>query len=193
MFRTVFACATAALLIGTMPARADLAKLSATFDSMLQNTVFTVTNDSTAAEAVALTTSLGPTTFIGLPNLAAGASETYVFSQIAGGFENDPASAGLPDTTSYALLIGPNGGPLVDSSAAFSPVANLTGGDVDFLGNNCNGFSGGPGTFSGTCGGTDALSGIVATVPEPSALTLLLPGLAMLGVALRLGKGAARS
>ena len=105
--------------------------------------------------------------------------------------ENDPASAGLPDTTTYTLLVGLNNASPTLSSNVFSPLSNLTGGDVDFLGTNCNGFAGGSGNVSGTCGGTDALSGLVATVPnpqtvpEPQTLALLVSGIAILGMARR--------
>ena len=186
MTRSIAGAVLASALLGAPLARADVAQLSATFDSTLQNTVFTVTNDSTVSEAVRLVTSLGPTTTVNLPNLLADSSETYTFSQISGGFENDPASAGIPDTTTYQLQVGLNNGPITLSSAAFSPISNLTGGDVDFLGNNCNGFAGGLGTFGGTCGVTDALVGVVASVslpvPEPRSLTVLASGLAALGL-----------
>ena len=183
------AAAVLAMFAGIPLARADVAQLSATFDSTLQNTVFTISNDSGASEAVRLITSLGPLTTVDLPNLGAGLSEQYSFSLSPGGFTTDPASANIPDTTTYQLQIGLNNGPLTLSSAFFSPISNLTGGDVDFLGNNCNGFPGGPGTYSGTCGGTDALSGVVASVslsvPEPRSFSLLVPGLLMLVFAAR--------
>ncbi len=191
ILRSSIAVAFGALLLSAPLAHADVAKLSATYDGFLENTVFTITNDSAVSEAVRLTTSLGPTTQVSLPNLATGASETYSFSQISGGFENDPASAGLPDTTTYTLLVGLNNASPTLSSNVFSPLSNLTGGDVDFLGTNCNGFAGGSGNASGTCGGTDALSGLVATVPnpqtvpEPQTLALLVSGVAILGMARR--------
>ena len=171
---TCLALCTAA--ITAAPARADVAQLSATYDSSLEDTVFTITNDSATSEKVTLRTSLGPTLSVFLPNLAAGASETYTFNAINGGFITDPQSAGVADTTTYSLLIGLNNGPTVLSSGFFSPISNLTGTDVDFLGNQCQGFGGAP------CGTTYALSGVVASVPEPVSASLLLAGLGGLGL-----------
>ena len=184
MKRSLLAVAACGL-IASAPARADIATLSATFDGFLQNTVFTVTNTSTVSESVELLTNLGANPAVTLPTLAAGLHETYSFNRISGGFENDPASAGIPDTTTYTLLVGLANAPPSLASNVFSPVSNLTGGVVDFLGNNCNGFSGGAGNNGGTCGGTIALSGVVASVPtpavpEPGTLALLASGAALL-------------
>lgn len=175
------ACASCVALLLSAPARADLAKLSATYDGLLENTVFTITNDSTVSEAVKLLTSLGGTQ-VTLPNLGAGTSETYSFNQISGGFINDPVSAGVPDTTTYTLLVGLSNATPTLSSGPFSPLSNLTGQDVDFLGNQCNGIPG------GSCGTTIALSGVVASVaepvatPEPASTGMLLAGLTGLGL-----------
>ena len=181
--------ATAFVLLlcsGSLPAHADVARLSATYDSFLENAVFTITNDSASAETVMLGTSLGPSTGVTLPGtLAAGASEQYAFSAPNGGFLPDPQGEGVPDTTTYDLVVGFGNGLPAVASAAFSPLSNQTGGDVDFLGNQCQGFAG------GACGATIALSGLVASgaepvpVPEPLTVSIFVLGLAGLGLAVR--------
>ena len=193
MVRALYTATLVAALAATAPAHAAVATLSATYDSFLQDTVFTVTNTGTVSEAVRLTTSLASPTSETLANLAVGMSETYTFNAQRGGFIDNPASAGIPDTTTYALLIGLNNATPTLSSGAFSPISNLTGSDVDFLGNQCNGFSG-PGNNGGTCGGagsTYLLSGTVAAVnaptavPEPLSITIMLVGMAGLTLAIR--------
>ena len=185
MARVLYAAAFLAALAAAAPARATtLATLSATYDTFLEDTVFTITNTSGVSEAVTLTTSLGPITTKVLPNLGAGLSEQYAFNAVNGGFITDPQSAGVADSTSYALLVGLSNAAPTLSSGAFSPLSNLTGGDVDFLGNQCQGFPGAP------CGTTIALSGLVASVqtpavPEPFSITLMLAGLTSLGLVLR--------
>ena len=184
MLRPAATAFVLALCFGSLPAHADVARLSATYDSFLENAVFTITNDSASAETVMLGTSLGPSTGVTLPGtLAAGASEQYAFGAPNGGFLPDPQGEGVPDTTTYDLVVGFGNGLPTAASPAFSPLSNQTGGDVDFLGNQCQGFAG------GACGTTIALSGLVASVaqpvPEPLTLSIFVLGLAGLGLAVR--------
>ena len=161
--------ALAALIGSALPADAGIiSTLSATYSSAVNNTSFTITNTSGVTENdVTISTSLAGSALspnpIDLGNLAAGASLTYSFANIDGGFVVDPFDSGVPDTTTYQYALTIDGETL--TSQLFDPPNNLSGADVDFLGNDCQGFAGG-------C--PVALSGIVAdiAVPEPQPLSL---------------------
>jgi hypothetical protein len=137
--------------------------LSATYDSFLDNTIFTITNNSTATETdVTLITNVGPTFTVSLDDLLAGGTDVYAFNAPNGGFEADPAGNGLPDNTLFELSLVQNG--VTIDSGWFSTANNLTGSYVDFLGNTCFGYA---------AGCPVAISGVVAEVPEPSSTALL--------------------
>jgi hypothetical protein len=172
--------ALAALIGGAAPANAGIiSTLSATYSSVFNNTSFTITNTSGVTETdIKISTSLAGSALspnpIDLGSLAPGASLVYSFANADGGFVVDPFDSGLPDTTTYQYSVGFGGETL--TSQVFDPLANLTGGDVDFLGNACQGFAQG-------C--PVATSGIVAdvAVPEPrplAVLTAVLPVLWLL-------------
>jgi hypothetical protein len=169
--------ALAALIGGALPADAGIiSTLSATYSSAFNNTSFTITNTSGVTENdVTISTSLAGSALspnpIDLGSLAAGASLTYSFANIDGGFVVDPFDSGVPDTTTYQYALTIDGETL--TSQVFDPPNNLSGADVDFLGNDCQGFAGG-------C--PVALSGIVAdiAVPEPQPLSLFTSALPVL-------------
>jgi hypothetical protein len=169
---------TAAMLVGAaLPARAGvISTLEATYDGIKFNTFFTFANTGAVTETdVTISTSLAGVlspSSIDLGDLLPGHSTTYAFNGIDGGFLVDPVEAGVPDTTTYQYSLGFEGSTL--HSNVFGPPDNLTGGDVDFLGNDCRGF--------GPC--SDALSGVVAdvVVPEPGSMTLCASGLVMLAL-----------
>ena len=165
--------AVLAVLAGVLAAAPALADpqttLSATYDAFLQNTVFSILNNSASEEtSVELLTNFGPTTTVHLDDLDPGELFQYSFNQPNGGFIVDPQNAGLLDTTQYELQFVLNG--VTVNSGWFSTINNLTGGYVDFLGNTCYGQPG--------CNGQNVVeSGIVAAVPAPA-----MPGLLAAGV-----------
>jgi hypothetical protein len=106
--------------------------VTATYDASgpTENTSITVDNVSGTQESNVVLGSGGFTESLG--NLAAGQSVTYSFNQASGPFIVEPGDKGLSDTTQYQVSVGFQGGTV--GSALFSPVSNLTGGYVDFLG-----------------------------------------------------------
>ncbi len=108
-------------------------------------------------------------------DIAAHSSETYTFDDLLGGpFVQQPGGKGLPDTTGYQITASFLGQSL--ATDLFSPVTNLTGHYVDFLGAcfTVQGCSQDPTVQYD-------LSGVVAEgvrpVPEPPTLVLLASGL----------------
>jgi hypothetical protein len=111
-----------------------------------------------------------------LPDIAAHSSQTYTFNDLLGGpFIQAPGEKGVPDTTTYQVSAGYRGSTL--TTLGFSPVTNLTGSYVDFLGacfNNSLGCSADP-TANYPLDGEVALG--VTPVPLPPALALFASGL----------------
>jgi hypothetical protein len=143
---------------------------------MTANTSITVTNTSGVTETNVDLFSGGTNELLG--TIAAGASVTYEFNENSGPFIDGSGSTYLADTTSYEVSASYLGATL--TTAAFSPVSNLTGGYVDFLGacylaENC----------SVDPSGTYPLSGVVAQavapVPLPPSLALITGALVGLG------------
>ena len=170
-----------ALTVGASVANAsEIYSVTATYDdSFISNTFITVKNLSSVAETNVNITSGGFTETLG--TIAAGASATYEFNENIGPFITDPGDKGQSDATTYQVNATFNGTTV--SSALFSPVSNLTGGYVDFLG-SCDRVENG-------CLETDPtvfppLTGVVADgvapVPLPPSFFLLLSGVAALGV-----------
>jgi hypothetical protein len=127
------AIALSALAVAASAAHADtIFTVTATYDPFISgDTSFEIDNLSDA-------TLTGVDIFSGSLNkpqldIAPHSSETYTFDDLLGGpFVQQPGGKGLPDTTSYqitATLLG-----LSATTDLFSPVANLTGHYVDFLG-----------------------------------------------------------
>jgi hypothetical protein len=185
--KLVIASAVALVMLPGFASAQTIATVYAGFDPMFQDTFFTITNDSGSTETgLVLTTSLGPITSVNLDDhlgqsLDAGQSETYYFDQDNGGFLSGASQNGVPDDTTYQLSLTLSGQTL--TSNLFSTAANSTGGYVDFLGTNCNGYA---------CNDADdnpiALSGTVgqvSAVPEPSNLALMIAGVVGAFVALR--------
>jgi hypothetical protein len=151
--------------------------VTATYDPFVTaNTSITVTNSSSVAESNVDLFSGGYNEFLG--TIAAGASATYEFGENAGPFINGSGSTYLADTTSYQVSASYQGTTV--TTTAFSPVSNLTGGYVDFLGacytnENC----------SVNPQVNYPLSGVVAQgvtpVPLPPALALFAGGVFGLG------------
>ncbi len=174
-----------ALAAGSAAHADTILTVTATYDPLSTgNTSFTLDNTSSVAETNIDLVSGSYNIAVG--NLASGASETYVFNEANGPFTDEPGDKGLADTTQYQVSFSYLGGSA--STEAFSPVSNLTGGYVDFLG-ACylfrDGCSGDP-TINYPLTGEVAQA--VAPVPLPPALLLMLSGLA--GVAPRMfGRG----
>jgi hypothetical protein len=186
---TVAAGAVALTMLSGIASASTDATVFAGFDPTLQNTFFTITNDSSSTEtALTLTTSLANSLGSTSVNLAAqygfsgglapGQSETYYFNGTSGGFLAGASANNLPDTTTYQLSLTLGGQTF--TSNIFSTASNSTGSYVDFLGTNCFGYAnactdsnGNPITLavSGTVGV------IAAAVPEPSTWSLLAVGL----------------
>lgn len=154
----------------------ELFSVTATFDPDVSgNTSFTIKNLSGSTETNVDITSGASSIVLG--SLAAGASVTYQFNAASGPFIISPGDAGLSDQTQYQVSATFQGTSI--SSNAFSPVNNLTGSYVDFLG----------ACFLSEVGcSVDptvnyALSGIVAEgqnaapVPLPPSFAFLLSGL----------------
>jgi hypothetical protein len=167
-----------ALGAGTAAHADTILTVSATYDPFNNaNTSFTVDNTSGVAETSISLVSGGDTVTIG--DLAAGASETYWFNEAKGSFIIGSGDKGLPDTTPYQVTFNYQGG--TASTELFSPVSNLTGTYVDFLGAcflSRDGCSVDPSA-------NYALTGDVAQattpVPLPAALVLMASGLMGVG------------
>jgi len=119
--------------------------------------------------------------------LPSGWTSTINFNNLSGAFATDYDDANGADgcgaacDTSYQLFvtIGAN----VFKSNVFSPNSNLTGGLVDFTGNNgdsdtitCN---------SDGCRGFGTVAQVSGGVPEPATWALMIGGFGMAGAALR--------
>jgi hypothetical protein len=170
-----------AMTVGASAANADeIYSVTATYDPfVLGNTTITVQNLSGSAETNVDITAGGFTEALG--TIAAGASVTYAFNENSGPFNTNPGDKGVLDSTTYQVAANFQGTTI--SSALFSPVNNLTGGYVDFLGACWN--------FEVGCSLADPLadvplSGVVAEgvtpVPLPPSVVLMLSGLAAMGI-----------
>jgi hypothetical protein len=169
-----------AMTLGAAASAAEVYSVTATYDNAFAfNTSITVENLSGAAENNVVITSGGFTEVLG--TIAAGGSATYSFNENAGPFNTDPGDKGVLDTTNFQVSANVQGATI--SSALFSPVTNLTGGYVDFLGACWN--------IQVGCSLPDPLAdvplaGVVAEgvtpVPLPPSAILLLSGLVGLGV-----------
>lgn len=171
-----------AMTAGMAVANADeVYSVTATYDAFggSANTSITVQNLSGSAETNVVITSGGFTESLG--TIAAGASATYSFNEAQGPFLISPGEKGVLDTTNYQVSASLLGKTI--SSGNFSPVNNLTGGYVDFLGACFNVEVG--------CSLPDPLAdvpltGVVADgntpVPLPPSIVLMLSGLVGLGV-----------
>jgi hypothetical protein len=171
-----------AMTAGMAVAHADeVYSVTATYDAFggSANTSITVQNLSGQAETNVVITSDGFTESLG--TIAAGASATYSFNEAQGPFLTSPGEKGISDTTNYQVSANFLGTTI--SSGLFSPVNNLTGGYVDFLG-ACF-------TVEVGCSLPDPLAdvpltGVVADgttpVPLPPSIVLMLSGLAGLGI-----------
>ncbi len=162
---------------GITAAHADTVfTVTAEYDPFITgNTTITVENDTASALANVDLSSQGVTKVLG--PIAANGSATYTFDDLLGGpFIQDPGDKGLPDTTSYQVSAAYLGATL--TTAAFSPVSNLTGHYVDFLG-ACFNFPSGGCSVDPTV--NYDLSGTVAEastpVPLPPSLAFLASGL----------------
>jgi hypothetical protein len=161
---------------GGSAAHADtLFTVEASYDPfILGNTTITVQNLSNSPLTGVAVTSGGASESLG--SIAANASASYQFGELLGGpFIQDPGEKGVPDTTSY--LVSANYlGSAIDSNS-FSPVSNLTGGYVDFLGACWNNALG----CSADASVQQTLDAVVAEgpapVPLPPALGLFASGL----------------
>jgi hypothetical protein len=175
--KTVAALALA-LAAGSAANAATILTVDAAYDAFgpTSNTSFTIANTSAFAESNINLVSGGFDIKIG--DLAAGQSETYVFNEANGPFTDEPGDKGLPDTTQYQVSFNYQGN--TTTTELFSPVANLTGGYVDFLG-GCFLFREGCSVDPTV---NYPLSGEVAQaspVPLPPALLLMASGLAGIG------------
>ena len=107
-------------------------------------------------------------------DIAAHSSRTYTFDDLLGGpFVQQPGGKGLPDTTAYQVSATVNGQEVTTS--LFSPVTNLTGHYVDFLGacftnQSCSQDPSVPYDTSGL------VAAGVSSVPLPPSLFLLASG-----------------
>jgi hypothetical protein len=160
---------------GATAAHADtLFTVEASYDPfILGNTTITVQNLTSSTLTGVDLTSGGASESLG--NIAANGSASYQFGELLGGpFSLDPGDKGVPDTTTYQVNAGYQGGTITTSG--FSPVNNLTGGYVDFLGacwndRSCSVDPSVQQTLDGTvAAGTSA-------VPLPPSLALFASGL----------------
>lgn len=171
--RAVALLALAATAV-TGAARADtIFTVTATYDPFITgDTSFEIDNlsDSTLT---GIDISSGTTNKAQL-DIAAHSSETYTFDDLLGGpFVQQPGGKGVPDTTTYQVTASFLGQGLATS--LFSPVANLTGHYVDFLG-ACftnQGCSQNPQIDYDLSG---VVARGVAPVPLPASLALLASG-----------------
>jgi hypothetical protein len=184
---------TVALLALAMTAAAaaqatTILTVNANYDAFgsTENTSFTITNTSGFAESnIDL---LAGSDSVVVQNLAAGQSLTYQFNEPKGAFTDEPGDKGVLDTTNYQVSFLYQGSAV--STELFSPVANLTGGYVDFLGaclldrDGCSVDPNGIYPFSGE------VAQAMAPVPLPPALLLLASGL--FGLRNRLFRGAGK-
>lgn len=172
--------AALALALGAgSAAHADtILTVTATYEPFINaNTSFTVDNTSGVAETNINLVAGGDSVTIG--DLAAGASETYWFNEPKGSFIIGSGDKGLADTTQYQVTFNYLGS--AASTELFSPVSNLTGSYVDFLG-ACYLAKDGCSVDSSV---DYALTGDVAQattpVPLPAALVLMASGLMGIG------------
>ena len=172
--------AALALAVGAGSAAhaATILTVTAAYDPLATaNTSFTIDNTSGAAESNIDLVSGSYSVMIG--SLAAGASETYTFNEPNGPFTDEPGDKGVPDTSLYQVTFQYLGN--TASTELFSPVSNLTGNYVDFLG-GCYLFREGCSVDPTV---NYALSGEVAQattpVPLPPALLLMASGLVGVG------------
>lgn len=148
---------------------AQIFTVDADYDPFITaNTTITIANVSGATETSVDLFSGGVEHDLG--SLAAGQSVSYEFNDPTGPFINGAANTGLPDTTTYQVSVS-YAGATVDSNT-FSPLANLTGGYVDFLGTCWSDAAGSCPDASAPDGGTVAQG----VVPLPASLLLLLSG-----------------
>jgi hypothetical protein len=183
--RKTAAALVLALAAGSAAHASNILTVTATYDPLITaNTSFTIDNTSGVAETNIDLVSGSYNVMVG--DLAAGASETYVFNEANGPFTDEPGDKGVPDTTAYQVSFNYLGS--AASTADFSPVSNLTGGYVDFLG-GCYLFREGCSVDpTANYPLTGEVAQAVAPVPLPPALLLMLSGLA--GVAPRVfGRG----
>ena len=163
---------------GSAAHAATILTVAATYDPGINaNTSFTIDNTSGVAESNIDIISGSYSVMVG--DLAAGASETYWFNEPNGPLTNAPGDKGVLDTTLYQVSFNYLGN--TASTELFSPVSNLTGNYVDFLG-GCYLFREGCSVDPTV---NYALSGEVAQattpVPLPPALLLMASGLVGVG------------
>ena len=169
-----------AMTAGMAAAHADeVYSVTATYDAFGGSANTSITVQNLSAETNVVITSGGFTESLG--TIAAGASATYAFNEAQGPFLISPGEKGVPDTTSYQVSANLLGTTI--SSGLFSPVNNLTGGYVDFLG-AC--FNVEVGCSLANPFADVPLSGVVADgtapVPLPPSIVLMLSGLVGLGI-----------
>ncbi len=181
--RRAVALLALAATAATSAAHADtIFTVTATYDPFITgDTTFEIDNLSDAI-LTGVDVSSGATNKLQL-DIAPHSSETYTFDDLLGGpFVQQPGGKGVPDTTSYrvtASFLGQN-----VATDLFSPVTNLTGQYVDFLG-ACftnQGCSQDPQIDYDSSG---VVAHGVSTVPLPPSLALLVSGFLGLGRMLR--------
>jgi hypothetical protein len=153
--------------------------VNASYDPFLtNNTTILVINNSTTIETNVTLFSGSDSELLG--TIAPGDSASYSFNEVSGPFIVSPGSAGVPDTTDYQVSATELGQTL--TSDAFSPVTNLTGSYVDFLG-ACFQFSVGCSvdpTVNYPLSADVAVVSIPSAVPEPAPLASFGAGMAAL-------------
>jgi hypothetical protein len=131
--RQTAAALALALSAAATAAHADtIYTVTAAYDPFITgNTSFTIDNLSGSTLTGVDIVSAGVTK--ALASIAANSKETYTFDdQLGGPFIQAPGEKGLSDTTTYQVSAGYLGQTL--TTTGFSPVSNLTGQYVDFLG-----------------------------------------------------------